>query len=158
MQYVGTNNKRPGPQLGNSIHKLAHHKERQLLKEAADAKIANGLNVLSTEPLPIDQIEWQTIEQLIVARSRGSEGVFIVSDSNQRAVVLKAMVHPAHSFFASEVLKVLGVQVPSQKVLSSKDNLQEYKLLLQSVDWATKHHPANRGLVKSALNKQLIVI
>ena len=128
------------------------------MKAEVDAKIANGLDVFTTEAIQIEFIEWQNIEHLIIARSRGSEGVFIISDHQDRAVVIKAMVNPAHSFFASQVLSYLGIRVPDQQVISTTDKFDEYKLLMHSVDWATKHHPANRGLAKQAFAKQLLLV
>jgi hypothetical protein len=49
---------------------------------------------------------------MIVTRTNGTEGVFILQDENKNSIVLKAMVNPVKSFFASAFMSALGCRVP----------------------------------------------
>jgi uncharacterized circularly permuted ATP-grasp superfamily protein len=63
-------------------------------------------------PLEIELTEWNKIEHLIVKRTRGSEAVFILQDQYKNSLIMKSMMRPASSFFASQMIVALGVKVP----------------------------------------------
>lgn len=96
MQYVGTNNKRPGPAINQpSVHEQAYLAQKVNRKADADREIAQGVEVYATVGIEIELLDWAKIEHLLVARSQGSEGVFIIQNDRKEAAILKAMVQPA---------------------------------------------------------------
>ena len=51
-------------------------------------------------------------------------------------MILKSKLNLVSTFFALQFINILGVRAPHMKIVSATDD--EFKLLLMSVDWATR--------------------
>ena len=142
MQYLGTNNSRPGPSLKPTLEEKRNlEREKAKFDNIQDA-YKQGLNTKEAKPHDdIFSIDWRNLERIYSIRQNGTDGVFFAQTAENLTFVIKGSSRPQNEYFTSMLYANLGIRVPRFRILSLKDQNAEFREMLLGLDWACKEIP-----------------